>query len=79
MTSEFAERLQSQSAEGSWQKAVGGGHEAICSRQRAVGRNQSAVGRRKLAVGKIETGASLGFVILDLEFYTVTVTFLEKR
>ena len=51
MTSEFAERLQSQSAEGSWQSAV----------------------------GKNKRGTSLGFVILDLEFYRGTVTFLEKR
>ena len=58
------------------------------SRQRAVGREQSAEGSWQKAVG-CQRGAvgsrqnkedvTLGFVILDLEFYRGSVTFLEKR
>ncbi|MFA6979931.1 MAG: hypothetical protein WC209_11495 [Ignavibacteriaceae bacterium] len=58
------------------------------SRQRAVDRRQTAVGKSSWqeavrswqgAVGRNKEDVSLGFVILDLEFYRGTVTFLEKR
>ncbi|MDP3149904.1 MAG: hypothetical protein Q8N83_12315 [Ignavibacteria bacterium] len=42
MTSEFAERLQSQSAEGSWQGAIGRGQLAEGSRLSAGSSWQSA-------------------------------------